>query len=152
MAPVTLCHTDRGEGETLLLVHGWGGHARTWDPIADALQPGHRVIAADLRGHGKSPVPLDGYRPADMAGDLVALLDRLGTGPVVAVGHSMGAQIVTAMAVEHPTRLGAGGRRSRLRGRRRRGTKLFAKRLAALRADGARAAGPPARFLARRGA
>ncbi|WP_433509188.1 alpha/beta fold hydrolase [Nonomuraea sp. CA-143628] len=140
MAPIALCHTDRGEGETLLLVHGWGGHARTWAPIADALQPGHRVITADLRGHGGSPAPMDGYRPIDLAGDLVALLDRLDAGPVVAVGHSMGAQVVTTMAVERPEHVSALVVVDPAYGADAAEERLFGKRLAALRANGAAAA------------
>ncbi|MEJ3749716.1 alpha/beta hydrolase [Actinomycetes bacterium KLBMP 9797] len=95
-----LAYADSGVGEPpLLLVHGWGGDHRVWEPIPFA---GHRVIAVDLRGHGRSPVPDSGYRPTDLAGDLAHLVATLGVGPVVAVGHSMGAQVVTALAVEHP--------------------------------------------------
>jgi pimeloyl-ACP methyl ester carboxylesterase len=97
---VRLHHRDTGAGRpVLLLVHGWGGDSRAWTPLRF---PGHRVVAMDLRGHGRSPVPPGGYRPADLAGDLAALIDRLGLAPVVAVGHSMGAQVVTVLAVEHP--------------------------------------------------
>jgi len=87
------------DGDPLLLVHGWGSDHRTWDGVEF---PGRRVVAVDLRGHGRSPVPEHGYRPTDMAADLAALIGRLGLGPVVAVGHSMGAQVVTVLAIEHP--------------------------------------------------
>jgi pimeloyl-ACP methyl ester carboxylesterase len=56
----------------------------------------------DLRGHGRSSAPADGYEAKVLAGDLAALLGRIGTGPVVAVGHSMGGGVITALAVEHP--------------------------------------------------
>lgn len=96
-----LFFTDSGprDGEPLLLVHGWGGDHRTWDGIDF---PERRVVAVDLRGHGHSPVPEHGYRPADLAGDLATLIGRLGLRPVVAIGHSMGAQVVTVLAIEHP--------------------------------------------------
>ena len=67
-----LAYSVAGEGEPLLLVHGWGGDHRTWR----ALDFGERrVIAPDLRGHGRSPAPDGGYRPVDLARDLVPLLD-----------------------------------------------------------------------------
>ena len=49
-----------------------------------------------------SSIPDGGYDPRTFAADLAALLRRLDTGPVVAVGHSLGGMIVAALAVEHP--------------------------------------------------
>jgi len=101
--PVALRYRDEGSGRPLLLVHGWGGDLRAWEPVMPGLASQHRVIRVDLRGHGRSPIPRHGYRPTDMAGDLGALIERLGIAPVIAVGHSMGGQVVSALAVEHPT-------------------------------------------------
>jgi pimeloyl-ACP methyl ester carboxylesterase len=89
--------SGRPELAALLLAHGWGGSAEVWAPLDFA---GRRVVAVDLRGHGRSSVPAAGYRPSDLAWDLAQLVRRLGLGRVVAVGHSMGAQVVTALAVE----------------------------------------------------
>ncbi|MFM9553874.1 MULTISPECIES: alpha/beta fold hydrolase [Streptomyces] len=86
----------------LLLVHGWGGDGREWSPHAEALADRFRVLVPDLRGHGRSEVPDEGNTPAEMAEDLAALLDSLDVGPVVAVGHSMGVQVVNLLAVRHP--------------------------------------------------
>ncbi|MGI5452398.1 alpha/beta fold hydrolase [Streptomyces sp. CA-249302] len=86
----------------LLLVHGWGGDGREWSPHAEALAERFRVIVPDLRGHGRSEVPGLGNTPAEMAADLAAVTEALGTGPVVAVGHSMGGQVVNLLAVRHP--------------------------------------------------
>ncbi|MFI6159054.1 alpha/beta fold hydrolase [Micromonospora sp. PTRAS2] len=137
-----LHHRDTGAGEpTLLLVHGWGGDLRVWDPIRF---PGHRTVAVDLRGHGRSPAPPDGYRPPDLAGDLARLLTRLGIGPVVAVGHSMGAQVVTALAVEHPALVSALVVIDPAYGADDEEAASFHDRLARIRAGGARAALDPA--------
>lgn len=88
----------------LLLVHGWGGDGAEWEPHA-ALWSGHRtVVVPDLRGHGLSDhtgAPED-FGATRMASDLAAVLGLLGIGPVMAVGHSMGGQTVTSLAVEHP--------------------------------------------------
>jgi pimeloyl-ACP methyl ester carboxylesterase len=107
---VDLFHTVLGpdtsaspDANTLLLVHGWGGDGREWSRHAEILaDAGHRVIVPDLRGHGRSPVPDEGNTPAAMAQDLNALVTRLGAGPVIAVGHSMGGQVVNLLAVDRP--------------------------------------------------
>ncbi|MEV0399604.1 alpha/beta hydrolase [Actinoallomurus sp. NPDC050550] len=100
---VRLFHTDHGSGDiVLLLVHGWGGDGREWSPHVEALAGRHRVIVPDLRGHGRSDVPAEDNTPRAMARDLAALIARLAAGPVVAVGHSMGGQVVNLLAVEHP--------------------------------------------------
>ncbi|MGK5552155.1 alpha/beta fold hydrolase [Actinomadura kijaniata] len=113
LGEVRLFHTDDAprEGATrtpLLLVHGFGADSHDWAfHIPDLVARGHRVIAPDLRGHGHSSAPENGYRPRDLAGDLAALLDHLGVERVVAFGHSMGALVVSALAVEHPGRVTA---------------------------------------------
>ncbi|WP_406011004.1 alpha/beta hydrolase [Streptomyces sp. NBC_00637] len=92
----------RTDGAALLLVHGWGGDGREWSVHAETLADRFRVIVPDLRGHGRSDVPGTGNTPAAMADDLAALVEALGCGPVVAVGHSMGGQVVNLLAVRHP--------------------------------------------------
>ncbi|WP_155058543.1 alpha/beta fold hydrolase [Streptomyces blattellae] len=104
MDRVPLFHTDLGPAgaPALLLVHGWGGDGREWSPHVEALAGRFRAVVPDLRGHGRSPVPDEGNAPVRMADDLAALVDSLGTGPVVAVGHSMGGQVVNLLALRHP--------------------------------------------------
>lgn len=97
-----LFYTDDGEGPPILLVHGYTCDSQDWIYQISALLQSHRVIAVDLRGHGHSSSPPDGYTPRGYADDLNALLTQLGTGPVVAIGHSMGGATVVALAVEHP--------------------------------------------------
>jgi pimeloyl-ACP methyl ester carboxylesterase len=138
LGEVRLFYSDEGAADTpLLLVHGWGGDSRAWDPMR---LPGHRVIAVDLRGHGRSSVPSHGYRPADLARDLAELAGRSSLGPVVAIGHSMGAQVVTALAVERPDAVSALVVIDPAYGADEQEELLFPGRLAALRADGAAAA------------
>ncbi|MGH3390659.1 MAG: alpha/beta fold hydrolase, partial [Actinomadura sp.] len=113
LGDVRLFYTDdgpgnRGHGETaLLLVHGWGADAGDWAWHIPELSATHRVIAPDLRGHGHTSDPGTGYHPRVLAADLVALLDHLGIEHVIAIGHSMGGQIVSCLAVEHPERVRA---------------------------------------------
>jgi pimeloyl-ACP methyl ester carboxylesterase len=65
------------------------------------------VIAVDLRGHGRSDAPVCRYTPRLFANDLAALLLDLGAGPVIAMGHSLGGAVVSALAVEHPALVAA---------------------------------------------
>lgn len=90
-----------GPAPTLLLVHGWGGDG-DWQPLPAELRHPGPVVVPDLRGHGRSHRPREHNTPAAMAADLARLLRRRGGGPVVAVGHSMGGQVVTALAVTRP--------------------------------------------------
>ena len=137
--PVTvpLWLTDTGAGDPLLLVHGWGGDGRAWSDLSFAR---HRVVTVDLRGHGRSPVPGHGYRPSDYARDLAALVERLDLGPVVAIGHSMGGQIVAELALEYPELVAAVVVVDPAYGADEEEAATFRQRLAALRQDGPEAA------------
>lgn len=100
---VTLHYTDEGAGLPVLLVHGWTCDSNDWIwQIPALLDAGYRVIAVDLRGHGRSEVTEDGYNVRQMARDCAALLEGLEAAPAIVMGHSMGGAIAVAMAVEHP--------------------------------------------------
>ena len=99
---VRMFYTDEGSGSPIVLVHGWTCDGGDWSWQIPAFRARHRVITVDLRGHGRSEVSEAGYTPRQFAADVASLLNELGTGPVVAMGHSLGGQIVAAMAAEHP--------------------------------------------------
>ena len=82
-----------GEGRPIVCLHGLASNARWWDPVADRLEPSHRVLAVDLRGHGRSERPDAGYGFPEVGGDVVQLLDHLGLSGAVLVGHSWGASV-----------------------------------------------------------
>jgi pimeloyl-ACP methyl ester carboxylesterase len=91
---VRLRYTDRGEGEhTIVLVHGWKGSHRMWDPAVYRLMRQFRVIAFDNRGMGESDKPGGVYDFAVLAADLGFVLDSLGVDDVTLVGWSMGCTI-----------------------------------------------------------
>jgi pimeloyl-ACP methyl ester carboxylesterase len=103
-----LAFIDRGDGEPVLLIHGFGSsHIVNWVTpgwVKTLTQAGYRVIAFDNRGHGassKSYEPED-YRARKMAGDAAALLDQLGIPRAHVMGYSMGARIAAFMALEYP--------------------------------------------------
>ena len=99
---VELFYTEHGAGPPILAIHGWSCDSNDWMWQVPALEPAHRVIVPDLRGHGRSSVPADGYAPPRFAADLAHLLERLDVGPVVAIGHSLGTVVATTLAVERP--------------------------------------------------
>ncbi|GAB3667094.1 hypothetical protein GCM10027589_32630 [Actinocorallia lasiicapitis] len=101
---VTLFCTDDGprDAPVLLLVHGMAADSHDWIWHIPELARTHRVIAPDLRGHGYSSVPATGHTPRVMAEDLAALLRHLGVERCTAVGHSLGGQVVSVLAIEHP--------------------------------------------------
>lgn len=98
-----LFYTDEGSGgETLLLVHGATCDSHDWAAQIAPFTAEHRVVAPDLRGHGRSGAVGGAYRPDVFVADLADLLDRVDAGPVVVVGHSLGALLGSMLAVQHP--------------------------------------------------
>jgi pimeloyl-ACP methyl ester carboxylesterase len=97
-----------GGGAPFLLVHGLASNARTWDGVAARLAAaGREVVAIDLRGHGRSSKPDDGYDPRTVAGDLAVAIDELGLGRPVVAGQSWGGNVVLELAAREPGLLGA---------------------------------------------
>ncbi|MFI5142521.1 MAG: alpha/beta fold hydrolase [Thermoanaerobaculales bacterium] len=102
---VTLEVEDHGEGVPVVLLHGFPLSSEAWTPIRTALEQVARVITPDLRGFGGSDAPEDGYDLDTLAGDVVALADRLGLARFVLGGHSMGGYIALRVAANHRDRL-----------------------------------------------
>jgi pimeloyl-ACP methyl ester carboxylesterase len=105
---VRLFYTDEGAGDPpILFVHGFSCDSHDWTWQLPHFVARHRVLAVDIRGHGRSSVPSDGYDPVQFAADLAALLEQIDVPSVVAIGHSLVGVIVSALAVEHPERVRA---------------------------------------------
>lgn len=98
---------DWGEGSLVVLIHGWPLSADSWDEIALALaDAGHRVIAYDRRGFGRSAQPWSGYDYDTLADDLAAVLDYAAAGgsetrDAAIVGFSMGGGEVARYMSRH---------------------------------------------------
>lgn len=105
-APLELNHGVLGEGPPLLVLHGLYGSGVNWTSHAKWLAEHYRVILPDLRNHGRSPHDPDMSYPA-MAGDLAALLDRLGVADALVLGHSMGGKAAMTLALTYPERVRA---------------------------------------------
>jgi pimeloyl-ACP methyl ester carboxylesterase len=99
---------DVGEGEPVLLVHGFPDTHAVWRQQIPALvQAGYRVIAPDTRGCGESDLPpaTADYKLPKLVADLAALLDALKIQKVKLVGHDWGAVIAWQFAIAHPQRV-----------------------------------------------
>ncbi len=93
------CVDSGGSGEPLLALHGAFGRGRGWMPLAARLA--RRVIAVDQRGHGLSDKPGD-YSREGFVADTVAVIEKLGLGPVTILGHSLGAINAYQVAARRP--------------------------------------------------
>jgi pimeloyl-ACP methyl ester carboxylesterase len=98
-----LFFTDTGSGQPpMIFVHGFGCDSHDWSWQLAHFEPSHRVVAIDLRGHGRSSATDGGYEVASLAQDVAGVVDELDCGPVIAVGHSLGGALVAHLAVERP--------------------------------------------------
>ena len=103
MALNLACETT-GSGPPLVVLHGLFGSSGNWRGIARALGETHTVHCVDLRNHGASPWA-DSMAYAEMADDVLQLLDRLGLKRAAVMGHSMGGKTAMALALRHPRRI-----------------------------------------------
>ncbi len=98
---------DRGAGEAVLLVHGFGASAYSWRDVAAELESDYRVIAVDLSGFGFTERPHDftAYTRHAQGELLIGLMDHLDIERVHLVGHSYGGAVGAALAVRSPERI-----------------------------------------------
>jgi pimeloyl-ACP methyl ester carboxylesterase len=90
-------------GPTILLLHGWLLCADlNWFALYAAFARHGRVLAIDIRGHGRGIRSGEPFRLEAAADDAAAVLDRLGAGPAVVVGYSMGGSVALLMSHRHP--------------------------------------------------
>jgi pimeloyl-ACP methyl ester carboxylesterase len=97
-----LHYEDRGQGEPVLLVHGLGSSIQDWEYQMPHLLRDRRVLAIDLRGHGRSGKPRERYSMAGFAADVAALIEHLGLPRVHLVGISMGGMVGFQLGVDRP--------------------------------------------------
>lgn len=108
---VEIAYVDEGEGDPIVLVHGFASSkdvnwvSTSW--VTTLTRAGRRVIALDNRGHGQSSKLYDPaeYHTEKMAGDVRALLDHLKIERADVMGYSMGARITAWLTVSHPERV-----------------------------------------------
>lgn len=99
---IGLFYQDYGEGQPVILIHGWPLSHRAWEnQINDIVDASYRCIAYDRRGFGISDFPLNGYDYSTLASDLKAIIDELDLNNCILVGFSMGGGEVVRYFTEY---------------------------------------------------
>jgi pimeloyl-ACP methyl ester carboxylesterase len=99
---VRLHYLIAGQGDPVVLLHGYAQTSHMWLPLIAKLARTRTVIAPDLRGIGESGTPPDGYTKATMAEDIHALMQSLGLKRIRIVGHDIGLMVAYAYAARYP--------------------------------------------------
>jgi haloacetate dehalogenase len=98
-----------GDGDPVVLLHGHPRTHTTWHRVAPQLAERHTVVCPDLRGYGEStgpaPSDLEAYAGSAMAGDIAALMERLGHERFAVAGHDRGCYVAFRLALDHPERV-----------------------------------------------
>lgn len=103
---VKLNYRQTGTGPDLVLLHGLAANQAFWNlALVSALAVDYRVTTYDLRGHGYSDTPPDGYTPTHQADDLRGLLDHLGIERAHLAGHSFGGLVALSFTLAEPRRV-----------------------------------------------
>jgi non-heme chloroperoxidase len=87
-------YETKGEGPTILFVHGWTMSGRLWQKQLEGLSKDHRVIVMDLRAHGSGSKTLDGHTVPQYAKDVRTVIDALKLKDVTLVGWSLAGPVV----------------------------------------------------------
>ena len=96
-----------GQGETLVLLHGFTGSGEDWTVLVDSLKHRFSILTIDLPGHGHTESPGDPqrYRMEVVAEDLLAILDDLKLSYINLMGYSMGGRLALYFALQYPGRI-----------------------------------------------
>jgi len=94
-------YEDHGEGQPILLVHGWTCSSKFWQKNVPELANQFRVVTLDLRGHGNSSKTLDGHTIGQYARDVREIIEHLGLEDVVLVGWSLGGPVVLSYCQQY---------------------------------------------------
>jgi pimeloyl-ACP methyl ester carboxylesterase len=100
---VSLAYEDNAQGVSpIVFIHGWSCDHTMFAPQIEYFGARHRVVAVDLRGHGKSDAPQGEYTLPSFADDVAWLLGELSIDKATIVGHSMGGQVALEFGARHP--------------------------------------------------
>jgi pimeloyl-ACP methyl ester carboxylesterase len=91
-----------GEGDPVVLAHGFYDNGRRWVPLAEDLAAEYEAVAYDARGHGRSDAPPEGYGIDDRVADLAGVVAGLDLADPILIGHSMGGSTVAWTAAKRP--------------------------------------------------
>lgn len=100
-----LFYQVEGSGPPVVLIHGVGADARSWDAIAPVLAQRYTILRLDLRGHGRSGHITGALVLDDFARDVVDVLDVVGVPRAHVVGFSLGGMIAQALGLDYAARV-----------------------------------------------
>jgi 3-oxoadipate enol-lactonase len=103
---VRLHAVRRGNGPTVVLVHGWACSSAVWALVTERLEGAYETVAFDLPGFGASETIEGSFSLADVATSLEEALESFGIVDAVVVGHSMGGMVVQHLYAQSPERVG----------------------------------------------
>ncbi len=86
------------ERQTIIMLHGITDNGECFKRVAENLVDDYEIVLVDMRGHGESDAPQNGYYPTDMADDIIRLITVLGCYHPILIGHSMGAYVASIVA------------------------------------------------------
>lgn len=101
---IRMYYETYGEGEPLVLLHGFGGSGANWKTFVDDFAAGYKLVIPDLRGHGRSTNPTNKFTHRQSALDVYALLDELKIDKFRGMGISTGGMTLIHMATQQPER------------------------------------------------
>jgi pimeloyl-ACP methyl ester carboxylesterase len=99
---IRMHYVKMGKGPLLILLHGWPETWYEWRKVMPALASTFTVVAPDLRGLGLSEKTQTGYDKHTIANDIAALIEHLGEGSAIVVGHDMGGKVAYVLGLVHP--------------------------------------------------
>jgi pimeloyl-ACP methyl ester carboxylesterase len=102
---LSMHYLEMGTGEPLLLIHGWPQTSHCWHKVMPVLAKHFQVIAPDLRGFGESEHSGLPFSRAQLAADIVSLLDALGIDQTHIAGHDWGGMVAFKLALDFPERI-----------------------------------------------
>jgi pimeloyl-ACP methyl ester carboxylesterase len=105
VAGISLHYLDEGRGDPIVFLHGLGSCGEDWILQTRHFAAAYRVVAPDLRGHGRSDKPPGPYSIGHMVSDMAALLDALSIERAHVVGLSLGGLVAQQLAIDFPRRV-----------------------------------------------
>lgn len=90
-----------GQGNPIILLHCWTGNHNFWSNQIEVFSRNYTVMAPDLRGHGESDVPKEDITIEKLSEDVHEVISKLGLGPAMVIGHSMGGIIAQYLSLYH---------------------------------------------------
>jgi len=104
---VEIYYEVHGEGEPLVMIHGFTLNHTMWDQFIEDFSENFKVILVDIRGHGKSTNPTNNFTHKESAKDIYGLMDTLQIDSFKGIGFSSGGMALTHMATMDSTRIEA---------------------------------------------